>query len=48
MTGAVHVVWPIASITLRTAAFLGIALLLIFVLLPAAIGAAGPPVLIAG
>jgi hypothetical protein len=39
---------PIASTTLRSLALIAIATLLIFVLLPAALGAAGPQVPIAG
>jgi hypothetical protein len=46
--GVRAVVRPLASGTFRAALLIGIALLLIFILLPAAIGAAGPPVPIAG
>ena len=40
--------WPIASVALRSTALIAVALLLIFVLLPAALGAAGPPVVLPG
>ncbi len=46
--GVRAIVRPLASGTVRATVLIGIALLLIFVLLPAAIGAAAPPVLIAG
>jgi hypothetical protein len=36
--------WPIASAGLRSSVLIGVALLLIFILLPAALGAAGPGV----
>jgi hypothetical protein len=42
------IVRPLASGTVRATVLIGLALLLIFILLPAAIGAAEPPVLIAG
>jgi len=49
MSGGVRaIVRPLASGTFRATMLIGIALVLIFILLPAAIGAAEPPVLIAG
>ena len=35
--------WPVASVALRSAALIGVAVILIMVLLPAALGAVGPP-----
>jgi hypothetical protein len=46
--GVRAIVRPLASGTARATVLIGIALILIFILLPAAIGAAQPPVLIAG
>lgn len=49
MSGSVlAIVRPLASGTIRATVLIGLALVLIFILLPAAIGAAEPPVLIAG
>lgn len=36
--------WPVVSIALRSTVLITVAVLLIMVLLPAALGAAGPPV----
>jgi hypothetical protein len=36
--------WPATSMALRSSALIAIAIFLIFILLPAALGAAGPPV----
>jgi hypothetical protein len=46
--GVRAIVRPLASGTIRATVLIGLALVLIFILLPAAIGAAEPPVLIAG
>jgi hypothetical protein len=46
--GVRAIVRPLASGTIRATVLIGLALVLIFLLLPAAIGAAEPPVLIVG
>jgi len=46
--GVRSIVRPLASGTFRATVLISLALLLIFILLPAAIGAASPPVPIAG
>ncbi len=46
--GWVQRVWPVASAMLRTVALITVAALLILAVLPAALGAAGPPAGIIG
>jgi hypothetical protein len=44
MSNVASSLWPVLSIALRSTALIAVALVLIFVLLPAALGAAGPQV----
>lgn len=46
--GVSRSLWPIASVALRSTALIVVAFLLIFVLLPAVLGAAGSQVSIGG
>jgi len=48
VSSAFSCAWPLAGVVIRSATLIGVALLLIFVLLPAVLGAAAPQVPIGG
>ena len=48
MSDAVRRAWPIAVVALRSTALIAVMLVLIYVVLPAALVAAGPPGLAGG